>query len=209
MAFDQLGAPSPQVGSQNLKNFNPYFYSNERKFGYAVKKTLSLMSKSGGGGGGVKRLFGKCPNISPFYFGLPSQTQYINCHAQGTRPLWSLCNAGDLAAVKDSLEKGKDANETNPDHITGLMYAVLSKHHSVVELLLDQPDIDISCKDDYGQTALHYACMENNTRALTRLLEMPGGLDGLNVRSKWGRTPLTKAAWSDSDGCVKILGKII
>ena len=116
-----------------------------------------------------------------------------------------LCSDGDLDAVKDALEKGKDVNETNEDKSTGLMNALRTKQDSVVELLLDQPDIDISCKDDDGQTALHLACINGNVSTLTRLLEMPG-LDGLNEKAQ-GKTPLMEAVCHGARDAVRLLGK--
>ena len=59
-------------------------------------------------------------------------------------PLWKLCEFGNLAEVREALASGEDVNSKDENNRTGLMLAVSGGHNNVVELLLDQPDVDLT-----------------------------------------------------------------
>ena len=92
-----------------------------------------------------------------------------------------MCHHGDLEGVKAALQRGVDVNTTGEYNEyseydlqwTGLMWAVAENHSSVVELLLQTPNIDINWKDDQGCCALHLAVTGKKIEALKLLLNVP------------------------------------
>ena len=103
--------------------------------------------------------------------------------------LIELCKKGDLEGVKAALKSGADVNTKDENGCTGLIWAVIKKHNSVVELLLNTPNIDVNWRSEYGDylyllldqeivdidgwSALHHAVYTNNNEALKLLLNVP------------------------------------
>ena len=59
--------------------------------------------------------------------------------------LVELCKEGDLEGVKAALQSGIDVNTKDRNGWTGLINAVIYKHNSVVDLLLNtQTNIDVN-----------------------------------------------------------------
>ena len=92
-------------------------------------------------------------------------------------PLWQFCMEGNVPWVMSTLclarARGEDINCKDQDDVTGLMWALLKKHNSIVRLLLEQPTVDLNCTDNCGDTALHYAVYEDNIEAVQLLLADP------------------------------------
>ena len=95
-------------------------------------------------------------------------------------PFWKLCEQGKLDEVKSALACGEDVNESGDVGVTGLMLAICNGYKSVVKLLLEHPDIEVSEKRDDGRTALHYAVLVDNVE-VTRMLLKHKGLDLMNL----------------------------
>ena len=85
--------------------------------------------------------------------------------------LIEFCKKGDLEGVKAALQRGEDVNTKDDAGRTGLMWAVIYNHNSVVDLLLSTPNIDVNQKNNYGKCALHWAV--RNTEGLKLLLNVP------------------------------------
>merc|ERR1719319_1851524 len=85
---------------------------------------------------------------------------------------------------------------------TGLMEAVLYKHNSIVEFLLQYPGVDVNCQDTGGKTALHYSNYVDNLEGLRLLLAHPG-MRSLNTRGDGEWTPLMTAVCRGSLSCVR------
>jgi len=83
------------------------------------------------------------------------------------------CKNSDLEGVKAALQSGADVNTEHEDGWTGLTLAVHKNHNSVVELLLNTPNIDVNLKDRWGNCALLHAVMSKNNEALKLLLNVP------------------------------------
>merc|ERR1719234_1289093 len=84
-----------------------------------------------------------------------------------------LCRDGILEGVKDALQRGADVNTDDKNGRTGLMQAVGNNHNSVVELLLNRPNIDVNLKSGRGNCALLQAVRSKNDEGLKLLLEVP------------------------------------
>ena len=73
--------------------------------------------------------------------------------SDATMSLVELCKTGDLEGVKAALKNGADVNEKDEIGRTGLMRAVHNNNNSLVELLLDTPNIDVNLRSDRGSCA--------------------------------------------------------
>ena len=99
--------------------------------------------------------------------------------------IWLKCWAGNLEVVREALQAGGDPN-------TFLMCAIMRGKEEVVNLLLEQPSIEVNAKDDGDNTALHWACAGGNVAILNQLLAVPGIL--VNEREReLGWTPIMAA----------------
>ena len=104
--------------------------------------------------------------------------------------VWQLCAEGNLAKVTAALARGEDVNTKSPFEDTGLMFAV--DHNSILTLMLEQPMVDLNCKNICGETALHHAAMFDNAEAV-QLLLADSRLTTANHKDKYGATPVMTA----------------
>ena len=104
-----------------------------------------------------------------------------------------LCEMGDLAEVRGAVGRGVDVNSVNTDGESGLMRAVYCGHNQVVEWLLQQPDINVSRRGMWGNTALHEAVYGNKPAILSLLLTHPTA-DPTDMNDD-GMTPLEHCRW--------------
>ena len=86
-----------------------------------------------------------------------------------------LCEEGKLEKVRAALKRGEEVNKRQrAEGYTGLILAALKGHEAVVELLLQQPglDVNLTCHV-YRRTALHMACRQGHAGIFRRLLAHP------------------------------------
>ena len=87
-----------------------------------------------------------------------------------------MCRTGQVTRVREVLGRGVDVNSRDKLGYTGLMAAILG-HEKVVNLLLDQPGIDVNLRVA-GETALSLAITSGvrfiGVKLVRRLLAMPG-----------------------------------
>jgi len=104
--------------------------------------------------------------------------------------LWVL--VGNVEDVRAALQAGGDPNTSEETGKTFLMCAIMRGKEEVVNLLLEQPSIEVNAKDDGDNTALHWACAGGNVAILNQLLAVPGIL--VNEREReLGWTPIMAA----------------
>eukprot|EP00730_Choanoeca_flexa_P003536 TRINITY_DN11436_c0_g1_i7.p1 TRINITY_DN11436_c0_g1~~TRINITY_DN11436_c0_g1_i7.p1 ORF type:complete len:1037 (+),score=146.90 TRINITY_DN11436_c0_g1_i7:46-3111(+) len=115
---------------------------------------------------------------------------------------------GDKAMMDLLLARG--ASESSDAYQTPLMCAIDRKHHSVAELLLKSgadpnatTGFNPDCPDtDYGLTALHMACSNNDLEGAKLLLSAEANPNIATQIEEW--TPLTLAMYS-SEALVQLL----
>ena len=120
------------------------------------------------------------------------------------RPLWELCEEGELAEERAALARGEDVNSKNNDNKTGLMWAVESKHNSIVRLLLEQPTADLNCTNVHGWTALHFAAKHDNVEAV-QLLLADSRFHSVNLKDLFGKTPVMNAMFYKKEDALREL----
>lgn len=116
---------------------------------------------------------------------------------------------GKVEEAKQALIDGQDPNEKAEEYhsYTPLALAVIKKQNAIVELLLEQPQIDLNCANNNGDTALHDACFFNNPLAVANLGSDPR-IRTVNSRNKNGVTPLMHAVQKGNVECVHEVVKL-
>ena len=120
-----------------------------------------------------------------------------------TMSLVQFCEKGDLEGVKAALKSGTDVNTKGEYGWTGLMWAVIYSHTSVVALLLNTPNIDVNQKDNQGRCALHWAVTWENIEAVKLLLNVPNIY--MNIVTNNGKNAVHRAVEVNNTGLLKLL----
>ncbi|RXW14277.1 hypothetical protein EST38_g11578 [Candolleomyces aberdarensis] len=87
---------------------------------------------------------------------------------------------------------------------TALLWASLYGQHSIVQLLLSNPNVDLNYKDKDGNTALILAAEGGFEEVVRALLAQSPGVKR-NVRNRNGDTALSLAVWHGYKGIVRLL----
>ena len=111
----------------------------------------------------------------------------------GESALFLATRYGHLNVVKELLKRGADVNEYGKDNqedelewATPLHMAARYEHTHILNLLLKQPDIDITLVDGTDDTALHYAALNASVKSFNILLRK--GAD-YTLKNEAGYTP--------------------
>ena len=107
--------------------------------------------------------------------------------------------------VADLITQVGAAEINNKDAIYGmtpLMWAASQGHDALAQLLLTQPEIDVTVTDNFGDTALHYAARNGHYKIVSLLLAYPEALGTLQNNA--GATPYDLAKMRDhkAEGCL-------
>ena len=118
-----------------------------------------------------------------------------------------LIDNGNLDHVKFMVSHGANLNltflvEERNSRRSLLMHAI-DKNQTEIALLLMKNGADINFKDDFGWTAVHFACFKGNYDILIYLISMDANL---NLKDQMGRTPIQVAS---SEGHKKIIIPLI
>ncbi len=77
--------------------------------------------------------------------------------SKGKTALFYACEFGNLNSVKILIKSGSDINKRDIFGKTVLMYAVESENLEVIKYLIEDIEVDINEKDDWGQNAIFFA----------------------------------------------------
>merc|ERR1719454_260074 len=113
------------------------------------------------------------------------------------------CGDGDVEDVRHCIGLKVDVNCAKPG--PGLIEASVNKRYRVVDLLLQQPGIDVNIRGGRAKfaTAQYAACQENSIEVVRRLLSR-SDID-VNAGALYGGTALHVAADYGHFDCVKLL----
>ena len=121
--------------------------------------------------------------------------------------IWLKLSAGNLEEVWAALQAGGDPNTRGGLlNRTCLMWAIFRNHEEMVDVLLEQPCIEVHAKDNNGNTALHMACTLGNVAILNQLLAVPGIL--VNERDSCDLTPIMWAIVLGKLDIVRVLAAV-
>lgn len=104
--------------------------------------------------------------------------------------------------------KEKPSEEDKNILSAGQVIAKNREHHQTISLMdriLNNPDLDINLTDEKGRTALFQATQISNPMIITKILAKQGVV--VNVRTQNGTTPLIRAAKKNNLKAVKLLLK--
>lgn len=85
---------------------------------------------------------------------------------KGKTALFHACEFGNLNSVRILIKNGSDINKRDIFGKTILMYAVESENLELIKYLIEDIEVDISEKDDWGQNAIFFATKINIARYL-------------------------------------------
>lgn len=104
------------------------------------------------------------------------------------------------------INKGSNVDYiTNPKMITPLMMAIKNNYINFVDLIINQPRININKKDAQGKTALFYAVQHNFNQIIIKLIEKFPNNINLNEQDLNGKTALMYASESGFVNCLQPL----
>lgn len=106
-------------------------------------------------------------------------------------------SSGFVEIAKLLIIRGADPNISFP-----LALAIHSKHPDIAEMLISVEGIDLNAKLPLGGTALHLACKKNYLYICEQLLANGANI---NIRDKFGETPLSVAVRLEREGIAKLL----
>lgn len=101
---------------------------------------------------------------------------------------------GDLQELNRLLDENAERLDASDGWgMTPLMYAACEGQDAVTARLLDL-GADVGLVNNYGEMAVHLACIRKEASVLALLIAAG---TPLNVRDKWGTTPLIKTTLHD------------
>ena len=113
----------------------------------------------------------------------------------GCGPSMSIHDAadkGNIEAVKQHLDSGRDVNAKDQKGKTPLHRAASEGHKEIVELLIAKgANVNVNAKNEFGSTPLHVAAFQGH-KEIAELL-IPNGAD-VSAKDKYEQTPLHFAA---------------
>lgn len=115
-------------------------------------------------------------------------------------PLHFAAQAGNFQIISQLCGAGADVNCTDNDGVTPLMLLAQSGKTDAALQLLQNPDIDVSIKDNDGRMAIDYA----TSAGLRELVKALSLTDSAHTDT-YGNTTLHHACWNEQSEVVKVL----
>ena len=120
------------------------------------------------------------------------------CDSQGISPMHWACNAGHLDIVQELLVAGSSPNQPDATNTTPLHDAASQGNEKMIDLLLEQPGVEIEVKNSKGFTPLLVAvsrgCFSSAKKLLQRganpKAQATGNLTALHLAASLGNTAL-------------------
>ncbi|CAK9276673.1 unnamed protein product [Sphagnum jensenii] len=98
-----------------------------------------------------------------------------------------------------------EAPQDSSTHLTALHFAAKMGSRRIVDLLLQQPMIDLNVRDSRDYTPLHFAAQDGHVEVVQRFLEEAPGRVNFEAQDKEGLTPVWRAIGNDRMEVVRLL----
>ncbi|QPG96741.1 hypothetical protein C2857_005142 [Epichloe festucae Fl1] len=121
---------------------------------------------------------------------------------QGRTPTWLAASRGHLEILRMLLRMKGDAEFKDQTGSTPFMEAAANGHVKIMKLLLENMEIDVEQRDNYGRTALARAVDAQRPEAVRMLLKKRANV---NVKDGGGMTPLYMATRRENKVCMDLL----
>jgi hypothetical protein len=127
-----------------------------------------------------------------------------SAEAQGDEALWYAAAHGDIEELRLRIASAGNVNhiQRDQDSATPAIAAAQEGALDCLQLLLEQPTLEIDRADQWGYTPCHTACKWGHVDCLQLLLDARADH---SRRTKDGATALHIAAEHDHVGCLKLL----
>lgn len=112
-----------------------------------------------------------------------------------------LAAQGEIAKIKEEIDKGTDVNAVDKTGLTPLAWAAAHRQKATISVLL-KSGADATACSPTGETALSFAACQGQLDVVEQLLEYGADPDIANVE---GGTPLMYAAYNGYPQVVKLL----
>jgi ankyrin repeat protein len=92
-----------------------------------------------------------------------------------------------------------------PDHLGRIIlhFATQRGNIALLQHILNLPfRLDVNCKDEFGQTSLHYATENRRVRAIDLLVSSGAGIDAVDLK---GRSPMHRAASKNNTSAINCI----
>ncbi|XP_059473664.1 uncharacterized protein LOC132195582 [Neocloeon triangulifer] len=150
-------------------------------------------------------LRGSCKESNEQIFTFLCQQEVVNLNCQlsaGVTPLSMAISMGFEPATRVILERGADVNQRNESGETALIMSIVANHPTLMQILLQHPEVEVDATDSDGLTALHYAAQDGLYKAMEILLQ--NGADA-NLQDAIGYTSLHRVLQSGNLECINLL----
>ncbi len=114
------------------------------------------------------------------------------------------CRKRNLRLLKLLIEFDADLEAIDFEYMTPIFEAVITGDFSICKFLIDEMKINLEHKEIQNRTAFYWTACNGDVEMIQYLIKK--GVD-VNITSKMGRTPLSKAAWNGKRDVVEMLVK--
>lgn len=124
------------------------------------------------------------------YLGIDNENQNVlkfvdvnGSNHKGYNPLHVAAMHGHIDILKLLIGYGADINSmTNSEQYTALHLAVQNKKSEVIDVLLNSQKCDLNKQDNFGNSALHYACLTQNAAIIRKLIDHGADIGVINKK---------------------------
>ena len=116
----------------------------------------------------------------------------------------SACGSLNVRRARQCLQAGADVNFSL--NCSALQIAASNNNEELLELLLEQPGLEVNKAECQNETALMAACSQGHDKMVRRLCQIPN--IALNHKGSRGGTALHFAIHFNRAGCVKALREV-
>ena len=124
--------------------------------------------------------------------------------------LISACRNSDLSEVVSLVEiiGAKINNNDSYDGDTPLIFSLIKKQWPISEYLLKQESIATHIKNNWGDTALHWACYHGASTEIVRMIVSRSDMQTINNVNNNGYTPIMDAVMKGHTDLVTLLARM-